>query len=203
MPKDKTQSHALIVSAAFEEFSEKGFLNASIRSIGKKAGITSGGLYRHFTDKEDMFNSLVEPAVKELDRWMDIHITAGYDAMKTGNHDLMWKYDETDMFMNVIYPHKREFKLIFCCSQGTQYENYLEELINRSQKEMLEAFEYMRESEIPAAEISEDEMHMLMSAYITALIQPVMHDYSFEDAKHYIKTIEKFFMPGWHEIVGC
>ena len=63
MPKDKSTSHVHIVDAAMEEFMKKGFQGASIRTIADSAGITSGGLYRHFKDKEDMFHALVEPAV--------------------------------------------------------------------------------------------------------------------------------------------
>ena len=55
MPRDKTDSHIRIIQAATEEFLEKGFQNASTRSIAARAGITSGGLYRHFKDKEEMF----------------------------------------------------------------------------------------------------------------------------------------------------
>ncbi|MCR4820215.1 MAG: TetR/AcrR family transcriptional regulator, partial [Elusimicrobiales bacterium] len=66
MPKDKTESHRRIIPAAMQEFLEKGFKNASTRAIASRAGITSGGLYRHFKDKEDMFASLVEPALKDF-----------------------------------------------------------------------------------------------------------------------------------------
>ena len=60
MPKDKTESHDLIIKVAKQEFLEKGFMNVSMREIGKKVGLTQAALYRHFKNKEDMFNCLVE-----------------------------------------------------------------------------------------------------------------------------------------------
>ena len=68
---------------------------------------------------------------------------------------------------------------------------------------MKEAFEGFKKQGFTVVELSDNELHMMMSAYINALIQPIMHDYSEEDTKHYIKTIETFFMPGWHKVVGC
>ena len=58
MPKDKTESHEKILKAAREEFTRNGFENASIREIGKKAGVTSAALYRHCKGKEDLILSL-------------------------------------------------------------------------------------------------------------------------------------------------
>ncbi len=203
MPKDKSTSHVHIVDAAMEEFMKKGFQGASIRTIADSAGITSGGLYRHFKDKEDMFHALVEPAVGELKEWLDQHVSAGYAAAHSGNFEGMWESSEIDMMLKVMYPRRREFKLILCCSQGTRYENFLEELINTSQKYMMKQLELLKKQGLPIIDLSEEELHMLMSAYTNALVQPIMHDYSKEDTEHYLKTIEAFFMPGWHKIIGC
>ena len=66
MPKDKTLSHERIRKAAKEEFLEKGFRNASMRDIGRKAGLTPSALYRHYPSKEAMFNSLLDPFARDL-----------------------------------------------------------------------------------------------------------------------------------------
>lgn len=64
MPRDKALSHINVNRAIKEEFPEKGFEAASIRSIGVRAGMTSAGLYRNYADKEAMFNAMVEPLNK-------------------------------------------------------------------------------------------------------------------------------------------
>ena len=47
-----------IEQAAMEEFSDKGFLGASLRQIVKKAGVTTGAFYGYFSSKE----AVVSPA---------------------------------------------------------------------------------------------------------------------------------------------
>ena len=81
MPKDKTASHIKIDLAMKAEFLEKGFAGASIRSIGKRAGMTSAALYRHYTNKEDMFSSLVEPLINDIDRWTKRHKSVKYSLV--------------------------------------------------------------------------------------------------------------------------
>ena len=55
-----------IQQAAMEEFSEKGFLGASLRKIVKNAGVTTGAFYGYFSSKEALFASLVEPHAAAL-----------------------------------------------------------------------------------------------------------------------------------------
>ena len=49
----------MILSAAIQEFLEKGFTSASLRNIAKKAGVTTGALYGYYDSKEDLFEALV------------------------------------------------------------------------------------------------------------------------------------------------
>ena len=203
MPKDKTDSHNRIIPAATQEFLEKGFQNASTRSIAARAGITSGGLYRHFKDKEDMFAALVEPALAEMRRWMDGHVQRGYSGALDGNYGAMWQDTEIDMIREVVYPNLDAFRLVLCCSQGTRYENFVDNLVKEHQTIMLDVLERLREKGVPVKDISEEELHILMSAYTTAMFEPVMHNYPLEKAMHHLKTIEQFFMPGWHDLMGC
>ena len=51
-----------ILHAALEEFSDKGFLGASLRQIVKKAGVTTGAFYGYFSSKEALFAAIVEPS---------------------------------------------------------------------------------------------------------------------------------------------
>ena len=203
MPKDKTESHNRIIPAATQEFLEKGFLNASTRSIAARAGLTSGGLYRHFKDKEDMFSALVEPALEEFNAWMNEHVRRGYSGALTGDYDAMWKDNEVDIIREVVYPNLDAFRLILCCAQGTRYENFVNDLVSEHQALMLDVFDKLRAQGVPVRDISEEELHILMSAYTTAMFEPVIHNYPLDKAMHYLKTIENFFLPGWHDLMGC
>lgn len=203
MPRDKTESHNRIIPAAKREFLEKGFQNASTRAIAARAGITSGGLYRHFADKEAMFAALVEPALDEARAWMDAHMRRGYGGALTGDYDAMWQDTEIDMIRDVVYPNIDAFRLILCCSQGTRYEHFIDELVKEHQAVMLDVFEKLRARGVPVKDISAEELHILMSAYCTALFEPIIHNYPLEKALHYLRTLEQFFLPGWHDLMGC
>jgi AcrR family transcriptional regulator len=52
-----------IAEAALAEFAEKGFANAKLDAIARRAGITKPALYRYFATKEALFHAVAVTAV--------------------------------------------------------------------------------------------------------------------------------------------
>lgn len=206
MPRDKTFSHEKIVKAAMQEFLEKGFEQASMKAVADAVGMTSAALYRHFADKQDMFAVLVQPAVDALNVWKEKHIAASYDVLDQDDSEMMWDFEEdfsdARMVLDVMYQQPEAFRLLICCAAGTPYENCVHDLIEQSTDEMMRFLQSCEVRGLPVRKVQRDEMHMLVSAYSAALIQPIEHGYDKTDAERYLKTIVDFFTPGWRMITG-
>ena len=203
MPRDKTLSHEKVKKAIKEEFLEKGFEDASIRSIGARAGMTSAGLYRHYADKEAMFNAMVEPLIESIKNWTARHTDKKYSLVDEGvPDDELFGETFVDMIKEIILPRRDEFILLMSRSGGTKYENFIHDYVEENQKEFLEAIRYLKEKGYPAADLSEEELHMLLSAYLTACFEPIIHDYDDAKVEKYLNTVQDFFMPGWLKIMG-
>lgn len=203
MPRDKTLSHIKVKKAIKEEFLEKGFEAASIRSIGARAGMTSAGLYRHYADKEAMFNAMVEPLVAEINEWTRKHREKKYKLLdRNADENDLFGESFIDLVREVILPRREEFKLLMTCSAGTKYENFIHEYAEENQKEFLEAVKYLKDNGYSTVDVDVEELHMLLSAYLTACFEPIIHDYDENKLDKYLKTIQEFFMPGWMRIMG-
>ncbi len=204
MPRDKSLSHEKVKRAIREEFLEKGYEDASIRSIGARAGMTSAGLYRHYADKAAMFEAMVEPLIQSMKSWTGRHTSRKYGLMEKGAGDEEL-FGETfiDMIREVILPRRDEFILLMSRSGGTKYENFIHDYVEENQKKFLEAIRHLKDKGYPVMEISEGELHMLLSAYLTACFEPIIHDYDEEKIDQYLNTVQEFFMPGWLKIMGA
>lgn len=203
MPRDKSLSHIKVNKAIMEEFLEKGYEGASIRSIGAKAGMTSAGLYRHYADKEAMFEAMVSPLVEEMKMWLKNHTSQKYDLVENASAgDNLFGESFIDLIRNVILPRKKEFILLMTCSGGTKYENFIHDLTNDNQKEFMDALKFLKEKGYPVKVIKEEELHFLLSAYLTACFEPIIHDYDDKQIDEYLNLIQEFFMPGWLRIMG-
>ena len=201
MPKDKTASHARVLAAAREEFLAYGFEKASMRRVGERCGLTAAGLYRHCRDKADLFDLLVAPAIGRLHAWMDDHLTRYLTAVQKDGA-LQWQDSWIDMMREVVYPHVEDYHLLLTCSSGTKYESFLHDLTQAAQERTLQVLPVLREKGLAVREISPRELHLLYSAYVTALFEPVIHRYSLDESMRCLETIEAFFLPGWKTLFG-
>ena len=201
MPRDKTANHIKIMAAAKEEFLEAGFEKASMRSIGDRCGMTAAGIYRHCVDKEDLFDQLVAPAALRIDAWAKDHIARYEEALKK-NECVEWQGAATDMMREVVYPNMEEYHLLLAKAQGTKYENFLHDMTEKHQKRFLAYIKTLKKQGIKVWDIDPKELHLLFSAYTTAMFEPVIHNYSQKDALRCLKTVEAFFLPGWKQLMG-
>lgn len=206
MPRDKTASHEKIVEAAMNEFQEKGFEQASMKAVADAVGMTSAALYRHFESKQDMFAALVQPAVDALAAWKDHHVAASYELLNLEDRSAIWDFggetSDAGMVLDLMYRQPEVFRLLLFRSAGTPYESYFHNMVEESTDEMMRFLQFCKAKGVPVREIARDEMHMLVSAYCSALIQPIEHGYDKADAERYLKTIVDFFTPGWRLITG-
>ncbi|MBS0267612.1 MAG: helix-turn-helix transcriptional regulator, partial [Proteobacteria bacterium] len=62
-PEKTAQTRQTIVDAALAEFLEKGFAEATIESVSKRAGVAKGLIYRYFEAKEALFSAVVQQEI--------------------------------------------------------------------------------------------------------------------------------------------
>ena len=55
-----------LIDAAMDEFLSKGFRRGSIENIARATGVGKATIYRHFTDKNGMFQAAVEAEIERL-----------------------------------------------------------------------------------------------------------------------------------------
>lgn len=62
-PEKTAQTRQAIVNAALEEFLDKGFAEATVASISKRAAVAKGLIYRYFATKEELFSAVVQQEI--------------------------------------------------------------------------------------------------------------------------------------------
>lgn len=203
MPRDKRETLERILPAARQEFLKKGFEGASMRAIAARAGLTAAGLYRHFTDKEELFEALVKPALQAWEEFYGEHREASYRCLEEKDMEKLWQENGISAgCLDMIYRHFDSFRLLLIRSRGSGSESFLHGLIMREQQETLAFLEAARERGLTQAQVDEKELHLLLTAWSNAMFEFVIHDFSREEAEHYIGTLNRFFTPGWQELLG-
>lgn len=201
MPKDKTATHKRLYECMRREFLEKGFEKASLNNIAKQAGITPAGVYRHYESKEAMFEALVKPVVDDFyemcDKYMkdvtedDIkrHINSGYSTFEDG-------------FLDYIYAHFDEFRLLVVCSKGTKYESFFDTLVQIEEAYSVHMINMLKKSGYECAELTAEQNHISATMYMTGLYEIIRHDMPREKAVECIRFIYDFYDSAWRAVLN-
>lgn len=202
MGSKSEQTKQKILRVAKEEFLEKGFSDASLRTIATKAGVTTGALYGCFADKKDIFHELVYVAAETLykmyeDRLVKFKGLSGSEQVE-GMKDFTG--EGVTSFLDYIYEHFDEFKLIICASRGSDYANYVDRLIAAESRSMDYFIDVLRGQGYNVPLLRVDLNHMLVSSFFNGVFEVVAHDMKKEDAENYIKILTAFFHSGWSNL---
>lgn len=120
-----------IQQSGLEEFSEKGFLGASLRQIVKHAGVTTGAFYGYFSSKEALFASIVEPhAAALMGKFMEAQTAfAELPDEDQPSHMGMESSDCVNWMVDYICRHREPVKLLLCKAEGTAYEHFVHDIV--------------------------------------------------------------------------
>lgn len=202
MPKDKTDSHRLILENAKQEFLQCGFEKASIRSIAKKSGLTGGALYKHFGSKEEIFNALVEPAYRKLLRLFDRHTDAVMNDMKENPEEMFAdSLRGTREALALIYENFDAFRLMFNCAGGTRFEHIRETIVDI---EAASARQFLKTAEkhgLNPAKLSDQEIHIFSTMSLTPMFEMITHGYPYKEAVKIAERMAEAQNYAWEKII--
>ena len=192
-----TQKH--ILDAAEKEFMEHGFLKASLRTIVKNAGVTTGAFYGYYNSKEELFDELVSPH-EEYMLSLFMNAINQFEAMdaESQTHD-MGRFSRNcwNQMVDYAYEHKDSVKLLVCCSEGTRHADFIHKMVVREEKATSRYLDTLKKAgeEIPA--IDQRFTHMIASGMFTGFFENIVHDISKEEAERFTSQLMSFYQAGW------
>ena len=193
-----------IQQAALEEFSEKGFLGASLRQIVKNAGVTTGAFYGYFSSKEALFASLVEPhAAALMGRFMEAQTSfAELPEKEQPAHMGEASGDYVDWMVDYICEHREPVKLLLCRAEGTSYEHFVHNMVEAEVEYTLKYMEVLRRLGKDIPEMNRSLCHIIASGMFNGLFEIVIHDMPREQAHRDVTQFRAFYTAGWLKLMG-
>lgn len=187
-----------IIGNARKEFMEAGFYKASMRRIASEAGVTTGAIYRYFTDKDELFQAATADAIAALNEIYGEMTESALEEIDIGH-----SYNRTRSMENlaeifeVIYEYFDQFYLLIMCSENSARELFLHKLVDEETKSTHLYLEKFKAHHHSTFEINYAGLHIIIESFITALLEPVRHRMPKEEAKEHIEIIGNFFADGW------
>lgn len=190
-----------ILACAKEEFLEKGYTDASIRTIAQNAGVSTSTIYTRYSDKEGLFRFLVEPAANGLKELLRQSLNGFSSLTEREQNEKIMEYSDRGFegVIAYIYEYFSEFKLLITRAPGNYYQNFLEGLVELdtgcTKKFLIQA----GSKALAEGRITDGFLHVVSSAFYSGIFEVVIHDMPMEEAKKYINELRSFYGNGWKE----
>ena len=207
---DYEKTHKKILDCGKKIFKDQGFEKSNLRAICKAAGVTTGAFYGHFEDKEALFSELVEPIVSQIQRSYTMYEDRSFDVYKKEKHikkETIYKILESKAqgaieMVLYFFEHKDVFELLVFGSYGTKFNNFLDEIIEREDKNHFEILSMIYGEDHVNDVITNRGIHLINHAYFYALSEVAVHSKSIEEVKLNATLISEFFNEGWKKRRG-
>ena len=193
-----------IHQAARKEFRERGFRSASLRSIVKSVGMTTGAFYGYYKSKEELFAALVEEHYRYLlDRFRQAqeefaHLPLERQPEVLGDISGLCMFD----MLHYAYHNLEDCQLLLCGAEGTRFAGLIDEMVEIEINATHAYQSVLRELGRPSPEIDLRLEHILITGMFHTFFELIIHQMPLPDAENYLREMRAFYTAGWMKIMG-
>ena len=199
MAKQIEGVYEAVLACAKKEFLEKGYTDASLRTIAQEAGTSTSSIYTRFKDKEGLFEAIVGPAAAQM-KEMFLEIQENFHALDEEVQEAeMGQYTSRHQMelLDYIYEHFEEFYLLINGAGGSRFASFLDELV---QIEVDYTYKYMEVigcETVKSGLVTEEFLHIIVTAYFNGMFEVVRHNMGRNAARRYVKMLNDYHMAGF------
>lgn len=174
-----------ILDAALNEFYEKDFKNANLRSIASEADVSVGLIYSYFNNKDDLFDEVVK-SVRNI----------SIDSLnyKSSNPYETFINFERDTILELLNNHK-EFVILADKSFGTKYEGFKEKLVDELTIHISENLDYTHFNN--KLETDSVFIHILANTFIEGILEIARHHKGKKWAENMLDLFAEYYYTGF------
>ena len=181
----ETRQHLL--ECAKREFLEKGYMKASLRNICKEAGVTTGALYFFFKDKEDLLAALVEEPLRQ-DQVAQLDIADDGDL------------EASRQIIRQMYANREAFLLLLTKSQGSRFENCLDEIVDISEQQYRRLCDMVTNA-TGRPRVDDYMTHWMAHIMVDTFVHLFLHETEERVALKHVDALTMYLVRGWMGIM--
>ena len=181
----KEEIRERILSAALQEFYDKGYRATAMRSIAKQAMIPTGLIYSYYQSKEALFDAVLSPVRYDWERVLTAGDKDG--ARHTDSEIYGLSKAEADCILN-LFEHRKEFIILVDKSEGTKYEHERERFIRDVEAHLQKHRDDARYDEV--------FFHIIANNFVDGLMQIMYHYRGKEWAVRILYQLSKMYLSG-------
>ena len=190
-----------ILDEAEKEFLEKGFGDASLRTIASKVGISVSTIYSYYKNKDELMTAVCQPFVDAANELTISHHSAdtNIDDMLNPKAQLQTAKDMISMVMQ----YRDIIRLILFRSEGSTMNHFRDDYTDKTTAHILWFFGKMK-MKYPQinTDISYFFIHANCAWMLSIIGEIVSHDLSDDEINKFAKDYVQYSTTGWASLFG-
>lgn len=184
-----------IIDSAEKEFLAHGYQKASINTIAKNAGVTTGAIYTRYKNKDALFCALIEDLLHEIAHRAEPIGSMYYSVKSKEDIQLFLSAIEAelDVYLDLIFTHYNQCVLLFCKSAGSSMEQLLKDGIEQKVESTVAFLGNLSHKDMSGAGLIIKEQASLLPLLLES-------GYDRDKTISCIKLFSQYNRAGWKEI---
>lgn len=186
-----------ILSCAKAEFLDKGYTDASLRTIAAAAETSTNSIYVRFQDKEGLFSAIVEKVLNEMiERFVKIQETFHrMDRAEQAAQMPDYADGGTMELVEYMYDH-------LYASYGTRFHNFVDELVRIEVEYTYKYMEAVGSTAQLGDATTQRLLHIVTTSRFESIFEIIRHGMSLEEAREYIGLLSRYHRTGFLAVFG-
>ena len=187
-----------ILMVARKEFAEKGFAKASMRHIASVVGVRAGNIYNYFASKDELFRTILSPAIDKLYTMLDNH-HKDQDVTNMLSEDYL--ACSVREYCSLIEGHRTLMEILLFKAQGSSLELFKSDFTDRATEQVRQWIkcneDVHRDMRI---NVSDFMIHLHTVSMFTMMEEILMHKIKQKDLQRIIDEYVKIEIFGWQHM---
>ncbi|MBN2830228.1 MAG: TetR/AcrR family transcriptional regulator [Candidatus Cloacimonetes bacterium] len=198
----KSFIRSAILENARKEFLEVGFMDATIRSIAKRANTAPSNIYNYYSNKDELFRGVLDDFLKQFSMakaaFMEhVQNDPEHDPDDDEHNEMI------EQILDAVSRYREELTLLIHLSKGSSLEHFLDDLIDwYSGVYTISLYKMLEEMELEEVEIMPETTHMIAGMIISMVVTTLDKHYNRAQIKSIALELSQFFSAGWKGLVS-
>lgn len=185
-----------ILTAARNEFTEKGFDKASIRNITCAAKTSKSNVYNYFHDKDSLFTAVVNPTLSGIKEGLK-NLKSQNNGTSAETYSIFAQKDVIIRIMGFVFNHEADLKLLLFRSSGSSLSDFK----GRVTAALADLLSDWISHAAPEKGISEFFIRTIAGFYIGAIEQMLEEGITKQQAAEHFEVFLNFVYGGWNTLL--
>lgn len=172
-----------------------------MREIASRTGITVSNIYHYFTNKDEIFRTILKPVLNDLYAKIYSHDANQMSIEVFTNSD--YQQESVQEYIDLVSEHRARLRMLLFQAQGSSLENFRSEYTDAMTRTIFVFFQGMKQK-YPHLNIGITDFFIhLNTVWLFALLEElVLHHVKKEEMQKFIAEYIAFETVGWKELMN-